>query len=205
MSERASTKRIWCIAEIFLWLLGAALVLFVLHGRMSAASAQEAALVAFRTQPAAANQALWSESRKRRYQKARTENAEHAPAGVLSIPSIRLEVAVFEGTSAQVLNLGVGRVSGTAPIGGEGNVALAGHRDGFFRGLKDIADGDAIVVETSKGARRYTVEETMIVDPEDVYVLEQRNRSELTLITCYPFYFIGSAPRRFIVRAALDD
>jgi LPXTG-site transpeptidase (sortase) family protein len=85
--------------------------------------------------------------------------------------------------------------------GTEGNVGIAGHRDGFFRALKDIAEGDAIELQTLGGRETYRVERTWIVEPEDVSVLDPTPSRSLTLVTCYPFYFVGSAPQRFIVRA----
>jgi sortase A len=108
---------------------------------------------------------------------------------------------VLPGTDEFVLNRGVGHIEDTARPGAEGNCGIAGHRDGFFRGLKDIALGDAIELETLDGRQMYHVERRWIVDPEDVSVLDPTPVRSLTLVTCYPFYFIGSAPQRFIVRA----
>ena len=90
---------------------------------------------------------------------------------------------------------------GTAPPGTDGNSGIAGHRDGFFRGLKDIVPGDAIELDTLNGKEAYRVERTWVVEPEDVSVLDPTPMRALTLVTCYPFYFVGSAPQRFIVRA----
>ncbi len=110
---------------------------------------------------------------------------------------------IVEGTDDDSLNRAVGHIAGTSKPGMEGNSGIAGHRDGFFRGLKDIAQGDVIQLETLGATQSYRVERTWIVDPEDVSVLDSTPTRSLTLVTCYPFYFIGSAPRRFIVRAAL--
>jgi sortase A len=123
------------------------------------------------------------------------------PLAVLRIPKIRLEVAVLEGTDDGTLNRAVGRIAGTSLPGARGNLGIAGHRDGFFRGLKDIGLGDAIDLETKTGHQAYVVEEIRIVAPEDVSVLAGTPDQTITLVTCYPFYFIGSAPRRYIVRA----
>jgi sortase A len=123
------------------------------------------------------------------------------PLAILRIPKIRLEVAVLPGTDTFVLNRAVGHIEGTARPGAEGNSGIAGHRDGFFRGLKDIARGDAIELETLEGREMYRVERAWIVDPEDIAALDPTTTRSLTLVTCYPFYFIGSAPQRFIVRA----
>ncbi len=119
----------------------------------------------------------------------------------MSVPSIKLEVAIFDGTSARVLNLGIGRVAGTAHVGDPDNLALAGHRDGFFRGLKNIDIGDELILETADQKKRYEVTEFFVVAPEDVHVLQQNGEEMITLITCYPFYILGHAPKRFIVRA----
>ena len=124
---------------------------------------------------------------------------------MLRIPKIRLEVAVLPGTDDRTLDRAVGHIEDTALPGADGNSGLAGHRDGFFRGLKDIAPGDAIVLETLQGTEAYVVERTWIVNPEDVSVLDPTPTRSLTLVTCYPFYFVGSAPQRFIVRAVRVD
>lgn len=84
-------------------------------------------------------------------------------------------------------------------------MGIAGHRDGFFRVLKDISVGDFIDIESLAGSRRYRVLETLIVDPADVYVLDPTQEPSVTLVTCYPFYFVGHAPQRFIVRGVLAD
>jgi sortase A len=123
------------------------------------------------------------------------------PLALLRIPRIGLEVAVLEGTSDWALNRGVGHVEGTPVPGGDGNAGIAGHRDGFFRGLKDVRPGDRLELETLDGVQGYRIERTWIVEPEDVWVLDPTNAPAITLVTCYPFYFIGSAPQRFIVRA----
>ncbi len=108
---------------------------------------------------------------------------------------------MLPGTDDFVLDRAVGHIDDTALPGMDGNSGIAGHRDGFFRGLKDIAAGDAIELETLKERQLYRVERTWIVDPEDVSVLDSTPARSLTLVTCYPFYYIGSAPQRFIVRA----
>jgi sortase A len=128
-----------------------------------------------------------------------------APLAVLRIPKIRLEVAVLPGTDDRTLDRAVGYIDGTAAPGADGNVGLAGHRDGFFRGLKDIAVGDVIEIETAGRKDLYRIERTWVVTPDDVSVLDPTPTRTLTLVTCYPFYFIGSAPLRFIVRAVYES
>ncbi len=148
----------------------------------------------------APDQSLWSPSRVSAYQLAITGPAP-APLAVLRIPKIRLEVAVLPGTDDRTLDRGVGHIEGTAQPGADGNLGIAGHRDGFFRGLKDIVPGDLIELDTVHGTEAYRIERTWVVSPEDVYVLDPTPARAITLVTCYPFYFVGSAPDRFIVRA----
>lgn len=143
---------------------------------------------------------LWAEDRIAEYEESLDHDFE-PPLAVLRIPKIDLEVAVLTGTSELVLNRGVGHITGTPLPGDDGNIGIAGHRDGYFRGLKDIAEGDEIIVETLTGEETYAITELLIVEPKDVWVLEPTESPTLTLVTCYPFYFVGSAPQRFIVRA----
>ena len=123
---------------------------------------------------------------------------------MLRIPSRDIEVPVLDSTSDLALNRGAGHVKGTALPGSDGNIAVAAHRDGFFRGLKDIQIGDEIELTTLGGQQTFVVSKLDIVDPFQVSVLDPTDEPVLTLITCYPFYFVGSAPERFIVRATLN-
>ena len=127
------------------------------------------------------------------------------PLAVLRIAKIQLEVPVLPGTDDGTLDRAVGHIEGTALPGTDGNVGLAGHRDSFFRGLKEINPGDVIEIDTLRGNYFYRVERTWVVDPTDVSVLAPTSGPAVTLVTCYPFDFIGSAPRRFIVRAVPAD
>ena len=136
------------------------------------------------------------------HRNARASGVGHAIA-VLRIPKLNLEVPVLDGTDAITLNRGVGRIRGTAFPGQRGNIAIAGHRDGFFRGLKDIHAGDEIELLTAQRTEVYVVDRTVIVDPDDVSVLESGAKPALTLVTCYPFHYIGRAPRRFVVETSL--
>lgn len=126
---------------------------------------------------------------------------EGALLGNISIPRIGVSSVILEGTGNKTLALSVGHISGTALPGGEGNVALAGHRDTLFRGLRNIRERDDIMLTTSTGTQLYEVESARVVSPEDVYVLNDVGRPLLTLVTCYPFYYVGPAPKRFIVQA----
>jgi sortase A len=150
------------------------------------------------------DQKLWSHERVKAWTLVSSVPEVRSSAGplaVLKIPKIHLEVPVVEGTDDPALDYGVGHVQGTALPGEPGNVALAGHRDGFFRGLKDIAVGDTMELETVRGSEAFVVENVWLVTPNDVWVLDPTPKESLTLVTCYPFYFVGSAPQRYIVRA----
>lgn len=122
--------------------------------------------------------------------------------GRLDIPRLKLSVMVREGADEGTLRRAVGHIPGTALPGKIGNVGLAGHRDTFFRALRNIREDDTIELETTGGSYRYLVTSTKIVTPRDVSVLEASGGPTLTLVTCYPFYYVGSAPKRFIVHAA---
>ena len=124
------------------------------------------------------------------------------PVAVLRIPKIHVEVAVFEGTDELSLNRGVGWIAGTARVGETGNIGIAGHRDGFFRVLKDIKVGDVITLTSLSVTTTYTVDQIEIVSPDDVRVLAPRPAPSVTLVTCYPFYYSGDAPQRFIVHGS---
>jgi sortase A len=126
--------------------------------------------------------------------------APASPTAVLRLPRLGLEAPILEGTADATLDRGVGHIEGTTALDGTGNIGLAGHRDSFFRALKDVAIGDALEVETLSGVSTYQVERTWIVGPDEVWVLDPSPSAAVTLVTCYPFYFVGSAPKRFIVR-----
>jgi LPXTG-site transpeptidase (sortase) family protein len=121
--------------------------------------------------------------------------------GRLDIPRLGVSVAVLQGTDARTLRLGAGHVESTSLPGEAGNSGIAGHRDTFFRALKDIRRNDQIQLQTATGLFRYEVDWTKVVAPDEVTVLAPSTESALTLVTCYPFYFVGSAPKRFVVRA----
>lgn len=121
--------------------------------------------------------------------------------GRIEIDAIGLSVMIQEGTDPGTLRRSVGHISGTSLPGQRGNVAIAGHRDTFFRPLRRIRKNDQITLTTLDGTYRYQVDFTKVVEPEDTYVLDDSNEAILTLVTCYPFNFVGSAPERFVVRA----
>jgi sortase A len=121
--------------------------------------------------------------------------------GRLEIPNVGVSAIVQEGVASRTLRRGAGRIPGTALPWEPGNTGIAAHRDRFFRGLKDIQEDDLITLTTVHGTYRYRVESTEVVTPRDTHVLADTGDDVLTLVTCYPFYYVGSAPKRFIVRA----
>lgn len=123
--------------------------------------------------------------------------------GRIEIPRLHLSALAREGVDNRTLDLAAGHVPGTALPGDPGNAAFAAHRDTFFRPLRQIHTGDVVAVTTPRGSYRYLVTSTRVVDPDDVSVLDSTPQATLTLVTCYPFTYIGSAPQRFVVRAAL--
>lgn len=121
--------------------------------------------------------------------------------GRLDIPRLGMSIAVLQGTNSRMLRRGAGHIE-TTPLPGEpGNSGIAGHRDTFFRGLKDIRKDDQIQFQTATGLFRYEVDWARVVEPNDITALEPSREDTLTLVTCYPFYFVGPAPKRFVVRA----
>lgn len=198
--------------EKLLWVIGASVLLtsgvYGIDGFLS----QRARLAVFNTaiaaerngdadlQVAPPNRADWSAARVRKFlalQPGRTDEAQ----AVLRIPELDIEAEIFGDTGDRSLDLGVGHIEGTAEPGQNGNVGIAGHRDGYFRRLKDVRPGQRVQIVTRSGRWEYVVDRTRIVDPGAVEVLAQRAEPTLTLVTCYPFYFLGSAPKRFIVHA----
>jgi sortase A len=124
-----------------------------------------------------------------------------SPLGRIEISSIDLAAMIMEGVDGRTLRHAVGHIPGTPLPGQQGNVALAGHRDTFFRGLRNIHKDDEITLTTLHGSFSYRVDSTQVIEPKDTKVLDATADDFLTLVTCYPFYFVGPAPKRFIVRA----
>jgi sortase A len=133
----------------------------------------------------------------------RAEPSMGSTIGRIEIPRLGVSAVIRAGSDARTLRLAVGYIPGTSLPGERGNFGLAGHRDTFFRKLRDINPDDEIRVTTKDGIFHYYVQRTNIVQPKDVWVLNPTSYAALTLVTCYPFNYIGSAPQRFIVRAAL--
>jgi len=203
--------------EVAAWCAGILLTSVFVGARLDASFGRRAALSDFETarsraappgvRPLAAfaspDKTLWSRERVQGFQSSLSHDFR-APLAVLRVPKIDLEVPVLEGTDELALNRGVGHIAGTRRPGEHGNVGIAGHRDGFFRGLKDVAEGDVIEIETLTERQRYRIQSLTIVSPKSVEVLAPTVEPVLTLVTCYPFYYAGSAPQRFIVRATFD-
>lgn len=130
-----------------------------------------------------------------------TAGARNSPLGRIEISSIGVAAMILEGVDSRTLRRAIGHIPGTAFPGQRGNVGLAGHRDTFFRALRNIRKDDEITLETLDGSYRYRVDFTRVVAPEYIEALSGSEDASLTLVTCYPFSFVGPAPQRFIVRA----
>jgi sortase A len=210
LSMHALRKRLLLFAERASWALGLAGLVWWGAFQLGVARSARHDLARFAVLQAASlqeegtvDQSLWSAERINAWRNVAGEPAP-PPVAVLRIPKIGLDVPVLRGTDDRTLDIGVGLIEDTADPGAHGNSGIAGHRDGFFRGLKDIAPGDTIRLDTLRGTYVYRVERTWVVRPEDVSVLDPTPEPSLTLVTCYPFYFQGSAPLRFIVRAVRE-
>ena len=206
-NTRPRTRRHFAAAEPIAWLIGLGCVASfgVLHvDRVLGARQEVARFTALQAAAPATTSppdvTLWDPKRIAAW-RAALGTPGPPPIAVLRIPKIGLEVPVLPGTEEVTLDRAVGHIAETALPGADGNVGIAGHRDGFFRGLKDIGSGDVIELETNHGKEVYRVQRTWVVLPDDVSVLDATPTRSLTLVTCYPFYFVGPAPQRFIVRA----
>ncbi len=151
------------------------------------------------------DQSDWSEGRRQKFAERLAADAraggDLAPIGRLEIPTGGVSVAVLEGTSDAVLDRAAGRIEGTALPAEAGNMGIAGHRDGHFRGLREVAVGDALYFASVDGIAEYRVVRLEVVEPHEVEVLDPTPGPSITLVTCYPFVYLGDAPQRFIVRA----
>ena len=124
--------------------------------------------------------------------------------GLLEVPSVGLKVAVYPSVSTLNMDRGAAVIDGMAYPHEAGNIGIAGHRDGYFRVLKDVKVGDRVLLQTLEGPKHFTIDSRRIVEIDDRSVLQDTEDQTVTLITCYPFYFVGHAPQRFIVTATLD-
>ena len=154
-------------------------------------------------EPAQPDMSLWAPGRVVDYQS--SLGVELPPImGVLEVPSVELEVPIYQTASDQVMDRAAGVIDGMAYPHEGGNIGISGHRDGYFRVLKDVQVGDTITLQTLEGAKRFKIDATTIVDKADTTLLKDTRDQTVTLVTCYPFYFVGHAPQRFIVTASLD-
>jgi sortase A len=215
-SSAKQTRNAWTWIERGLLVSGLALLVAYGAARLEGFFSSRAALQRFsadtglstpasenateETAPSGIGFSLWDAHRVRAHRQ--DLKSTTAPLAVLRISKIGLTAPLLDGTDALTLNRGLGRISGTARPGGLGNLGIAGHRDGFFRGLKDLGPGDTIDLTIASGTDRYVVDQIEIVKPNDVHVLQSRAVPSLTLVTCYPFYFVGSAPQRYVVHAS---
>ena len=152
-------------------------------------------------QPPSSPLAAQAEAERARAESFGIDGLAGSPLGRIEISSVGLAAMIMEGVDGKTLRHAVGHIPGTPLPGQPGNVALAGHRDTFFRGLRNIHKDDEITLTTLHGSCRYRVGSTRVVEPQDTEVLDNSIDDILTLVTCYPFYFVGPAPKRFIVRA----
>lgn len=196
--------------ELACWCAGIALVALYFALRGDGEAERRAAITTFMAVAATApltygapDRAHWSQGRIRAYAAARA--GAGLPVAVLRIRRIGLEVPVYAADTARNMNRGAVLVAGTAAPDSGGNTAIAAHRDGYFRALKNVVVGDVVSVQTLSRVERYRVTSLAIVAPTDVAVLRRTAVPAVTLVTCYPFYFVGSAPRRYIVRAVALD
>jgi sortase A len=186
-------------SEVAAYVAGALLCSLFALAQVDSALGSTNAVEEFAASLTPPDQSLWAASRVRDYQAAQ-QSALKAVA-VLTIPSLKLEVPVFEHDDELSLNRGAGLVAGMGTPDTGGNVGIAGHRDGFFRVLKDIKVGDVIEIRTRIKLHRYRVTSIDIVEKTDKRPLADTDEPGVTLVTCYPFYYLGNAPQRYIVAA----
>ena len=186
-------------SEVAAYIVGATLCSLFAFAQADSALGSTNAIEEFEASLNPPDQTLWAAGRVRDYQAAQ-QSAVKAVA-VLTIPSLKLEVPVFDNDDEISLNRGAGLVAGMGTPDTGGNVGIAGHRDGFFRVLKDIKVGDFIEVRTHLKQHRYRVTSIDIVEKTDSRLLADTDEPGVTLVTCYPFYYLGNAPQRFIVAA----
>jgi sortase A len=183
--------------------VGALLLSVVAFARLEGEVGRQSAIENFHAASTLPDQSLWSQERIDGFQASLAAVSE-PPVAILRVPDLGLEVPVYAGASELHLNRGAGLIEGMGLPDKGGNVGIAGHRDGFFRVLKDIQPGQRIEIETRARTHRYRVVSTEVVNPSDLHVLADTLDPTVTLVTCFPFYFLGSAPQRFIVRGAYE-
>ena len=191
------------LLKLFLVVGGIAALGGYLFFSLQVSAAQSRLERQFERDVAAQRTGAWSSRPHKANQPSQPQRPDNALAK-LDIPSAGLSAMVMEGADDATLRLAVGHIPGTRLPGQAGNVGLAGHRDSFFRGLRKIRIGDEITLTTREDTLHYTVDSVRIVSPDDVSVLQDTSYPALTLVTCYPFYYVGPAPQRWIVKARLN-
>jgi sortase A len=202
---RSRALRILRAGEIVLFGIGLIAVTWFGSAQVATATEQAALARELQAQAAALPARTLSIAPFTISRRSRVAPAPGALIGKVEIPSVGLSAPAREGTDARTLDRAVGHVPRTALPGERGNFVLAAHRDTFFRALKDIRVGDGVLITAPDGRHEYVINETRNVNPRDVWVLAPTPEPTLTLVTCYPFDYIGPAPKRFIVRAALAN
>ena len=182
----------WRATERCLFILGLVALGYWLHLGLKAAWSQTRA-----------DYELSHQLEQRTAGKSSPSTSPGAAIGRLEIARLGLSTVMFEGADADVLERGAGHVPGSAMPGDRGNTVVAAHRDTFFRSLRNVRTGDVVRIRAPLHDSVYVVESTAVVDPDDTFVMAPTGAAALTLITCYPFGYIGPAPERFIVRAVL--
>lgn len=182
---------------------GALLVSMVAMARFDAETGRQSAVATFEAATKAPDQSLWSPERVKDYEASQAAVTD-APLAILRIPELHLEVPVYATDSELHLNRGAGLIAGMGLPDKGGNLGIAGHRDGFFRVLKDAAPGQRIEIVTKSRTHVFRVVSTEVVEATDLRPLADTLDPTVTLVTCYPFYFIGHAPQRFIVRGTYE-
>ena len=202
MSTSARTQRMLRYAERALFAIGIIALAWFASGQIYAAREQAALSRELEAARQAAETAAEAAPDTRSAVSA-APLAARALVGRIEVPRLRLSALAREGVDVRTLRGSVGHVPGTALPGEPGNAAFAAHRDTFFRPLAGIRKGDTVLVTTPDGVHSYRVFGTRVVTPTEVSVLRSGQRSQLTLVTCYPFDYVGSAPQRFVVQAEL--
>jgi sortase A len=182
---------------------GVLLVSMVALARLDAETGRQSGIATFEAAAKLPDQSLWSPERVRDYEASLTA-VQDAPLAILRMPSLSLEVPVYATDSELHLNRGAGLIEGMGLPDKGGNLGIAGHRDGFFRVLKDAAPGQKIEIVTKSRTHVFNVVSTEVVEATDLRPLADTLDPTITLVTCYPFYFVGHAPQRFIVRGTYD-
>lgn len=195
--------RVRSVIEASCWIAGSVLCGAFLLARADSELGRKQGLDEFAAQLRAPDQALWAPARVTDYWAA-LQLPVDPPVAILGVPALALQVPIYPRSNELSLNRGAALIDGMAAPDSGGNLGIAGHRDGFFRVLKDIRPGDVIEVRTRLKLHRYRVTSIRIVDVGDVQLLADTEDPSVTLVTCYPFYYVGRAPQRFVVSATYE-